>query len=389
MIGVGLLILILKPFSTSKSDKYDTYTVKKGSISEQVVISGNANATANAVIYSPSTGVVEELYVKNGDTVTANQVLMKVKSTAMELDKSNALAAYQAAVASLNTAKQNKITNQSLLESGRKSVIDASVAQQQMTNRRNEGLSNPATGKTYTQDEIDSINSLTTSTKNAFSAAEQKFITSDAAIASAQSAASAALLAYQATVNGTIKAPIAGTVMNLAVGKGEYVTAKLATNTGSVESPPVLRIATADSMTILVKLNEIDIAKVHPEQKATVVFDAIPDAKVDGVVSRIDEVGTNVNAVVTYNAYITISQIDARIRPAMTATVTIETDTKQDVLIVPNIALQKEKDVISVLKRKGNGQVLTSVTVGVKNGTQTEIISGLSEGDEILVLKTK
>lgn len=148
MIGVGLLILILKPFSTSKSDKYDTYTVKKGSISEQVVISGNANATANAVIYSPSTGVVEELYVKNGDTVTANQVLMKVKSTAMELDKSNALAAYQSAVAALNTAKQTKITNQSLLESGRKSVIDASVAEQQMTNRRNEGLSNPATGKT-------------------------------------------------------------------------------------------------------------------------------------------------------------------------------------------------------------------------------------------------
>lgn len=177
--------------------------------------------------------------------------------------------------------------------------------------------------------------------------------------------------------------------MNLAVGKGEYVTAKLATTTGSVESLPVLRIATADSMTILVKLNETDIAKVHPEQKATVVFDAIPDTRVEGVVSRIDEVGTNANAVVTYNAYITISQTDARIRPAMTATVTIETDTKQDVLFVPNIALQKEKDVISVLKRKGNGQVLTPVTVGMKNGTQTEIISGLSEGDEILVLKTK
>jgi multidrug efflux pump subunit AcrA (membrane-fusion protein) len=164
-ISVAVVVWLISSFGSSKSPNYDVYTVKKGSISEQIIISGNANATANAIVYSPSTGIVEELFVKNGDSVKANQILMKVKSTAMELDKSNALAAYQAAIAALNTSKQTKISNQSSLESARKTVIDASVAQQQMTNRRNEGLSNPATGKPYTQDEIDSINSLTTSTK--------------------------------------------------------------------------------------------------------------------------------------------------------------------------------------------------------------------------------
>ena len=388
-ISVAVVVWLIRFFGSSKSLNYDVYTVKKGSISEQIIISGNANATANAIVYSPSTGIVEELFVKNGDSVKANQILMKVKSTAMELDKSNALAAYQAAIAALNTSKQTKITNQSSLESARKTVIDASVAQQQMTNRRNEGLSNPATGKPYTQDEIDSINSLTTSTKNAFTASEQKYLSSDAGIASAQSAVSAAQLAYQSTVNGTIKAPIAGTIMNLAVGSGDYVTAKLTTATATVETVPVLRIATSDSITILVKLNEIDIAKVRPDQKAIVVFDALTDTTFEGVVSRIDEVGTNANAVVTFNAYITIQNTDPRIRPAMTATVTIQTDTKQNVFTVPNVSLKKENNRVTVLKKQANSEVTVPVIVGMKNGTESEITSGIADGDSILVPKAK
>lgn len=391
VLGVCIIIVIgtvVKKQSTT-SNTYDVQQIKRGNISEEIIISGNANATGNASVFSPSTGVVDEVYVKNGDKVTAGTELLKIQSTAMEIDRSNALAAYQAAISAADLARQTKTTTQALLESTRKSVIDASINQQRMINNRNNGSTNPATNSQYTQDEIDSINSAYIASKETFSSVEQKYVDSDKTIQAAQSAVAAAYLAYQATLNGVVKAPIDGTIINLSVSKGDYVSAKISTTTATSDVSPILRISTSDAINVSVKLNETDVAKVHIDQKANVVFDAIPDKIFDAIVSRIDTVGVNANAVVTYNAYITLSSNDERIRPTMTATVTIQTDPKQNVLIVPNNALRSINNKPSILVPNGADSTPKEVKIGTKNSTESEIISGASEGDKILVPKSK
>lgn len=387
---IGFVCLIgvftVPRFRNARAD--ETYRVDKGDVSETIVISGNANASDNAKVYSPATGVVEEVYVKNGDVVAVGQELLKVKSTAMETDRAAMFAAYQSALAGVNTAKQAKITGQSTLESSRKSVIDASIAKQQMEQRRIKGTTNPSTGEQYTQDEIDSINSSYESAKSSFAAAEKKFLDADMNIAAAQSAVSAAWLEYQATLNGVIKAPAAGTVANLSLDVGDYVRAKITSPTTSNEGDPVLRILSGRGVTVAVKVNEIDIPNVRVGQKATVLFDALQGASYSGSVVRVDTVGENVNAVVTYNTYIQIDDADDRVRPTMTATVTIETDYLRNVLVVPNSALTTTEDGQTAVREPGRGGTrLQPVKTGKKSGTVTQILEGLSEGDTILIPK--
>lgn len=381
----GLLYFIFTSLQTSKQDTVTLYTVKRGDIAETIVNSGNVNISGNASVYSPSTGIVEEIYVANGDSVTEGQQLLQVKSTATEIEKSNALAAYQAALATLNTARQTKIANQSLLESGRKAVLDASIVLQQLTDRRALGQNNPATNKQYTQDEIESITSLYTSSKKSFESLEKKFIDSDAAITAAQGAATAAKFSYQATLNGIIKAPISGIITNLSVGKGDAVNVKTTSLVNTQETVPVLRISTPERASVVVKLSEIDVAKIIPGLSASVVFDAIPDKTFSAEVARVDTVGVNENAVVTYNAYLLITEMDDRIRPAMTATITIQTAQKKDVLLIPNTALAREDNKTVVQIRKGKSTEKRSVVVGIKNTQESEILEGLSEGDILLV----
>lgn len=384
LLVVVLAVLIPLFRDTTKATPY---RISKGEVVESIVISGNANAADNAKVFSPTTGIVDEVYVKNGDSVTAGMVLLKVKSTAMEDEKAAILAQYQAAVASLNSAKQAKISSQSSLESSRTLVITTSITKQQMDERRNEGGTNPATGEAYKQDEIDGITSAYESAKIAFAAAEKKYLDADASIAAAQSAMNAAFLEYQASLNGVIKASADGVVANLAVDAGDYVRAKFTSPTSTTEGEPVLRLLAESAVTIMVKLNEIDIAKVRTGQQATVTFDAFPDKEFTATVARVDTVGENDNAVVTYKAYIALTDAgDERVRPGMTATVTIETDRLSDVLFVPNSALTRtEQGKVAVRRVQGNSSVAVPVTVGKKNGSVTQITGGISEGDMILI----
>ncbi|MBP7774551.1 HlyD family efflux transporter periplasmic adaptor subunit [Candidatus Woesebacteria bacterium] len=383
---IAALSVLLRP---AREDTVDVYEVTRGDISETITSSGNVTTNGNTTVFSPSTGIVETMYVNNGDTVTQGQKLLKIKSTATDIERSAALAAYQAAKNALSTSQQAKIVNQSQLEAGRKAVIDASVALAQLTDRLNNSTNNPATNKQYTPDEIESVKSSYISAKKSFEALEGKYTDSGSAISAAQSSVTTKLLSYQATLDGVIKAPTAGMIMNIAVEPGDSVSAITSADTSAANNKPVLRISTLDTISIKVSLSEIDIAKVREGQKATVFFDAIPEKVFDATVSRVDGVGTNTNAVVTYDVYISLVESDDRIRPGMSATATIQTDAKTGVLLVPNIGLKKDANEITVEVQDGTSSTPKTVRIGVKNSLQSEVLSGLSEGEKILIPKSK
>ena len=146
-----------------------------------------------------------------------------------------------------------------------------------------------------------------------------------------------------------------------------------------------------------ITLNEVDAAKVKVGQKATISFDAIEGLSVAGEVSEVDLVGTVTQGVVNYNVKVAFDTQDSRVLSGMSVNVSITTDIKQDVVVVPNSAIKTQNNIsfvqmldqnVSVTGSQGVASIIlpTSkpVQTGLADDTNTEIISGLKAGDKII-----
>lgn len=148
-----------------------------------------------------------------------------------------------------------------------------------------------------------------------------------------------------------------------------------------------------------ISLNEVDVSKVKVGQKATLTFDAIPDLTITGLVAEIDSIGTVSQGVVTYNVKITFDTQDDRIKPGMSISSSIITDVRQDVLVVANSAIKLQNNTSYVeifdpaLVGSDSSQGVVSpiapikqtVETGLSNDTETEIVSGLKEKDQVVI----
>ncbi|MCL5004473.1 MAG: efflux RND transporter periplasmic adaptor subunit [Patescibacteria group bacterium] len=147
-----------------------------------------------------------------------------------------------------------------------------------------------------------------------------------------------------------------------------------------------------------ISLNEIDAAKIKTGQKAVLTFDAIPDLSVNGEVSEIDTIGEISFGVVSYTVKIIFDSQEELIKPGMSMSASIITDTKQDVLIIPNSAVKSQGDshyveifdgpLASSRDRQGfvsdKAPRKQKVEIGIASDEFTEIIFGLNEGERVV-----
>jgi len=384
-IAAGCLIVLVAGASIvmlrSKPAYYIAY-VTRGTISKSITDTGNVITSGEDDIYTPTNGIIKTLFVANGDTVHAGQPLFTVTSTATDSDKAQAYASYQSSITDEKTAEQNKKTLQAQLEKDRQAVLDAQGAVDQMNASIGGSKNNPKTGSPYTQNEINSINSTLTSSRETFSADEKKYLDADSAITSAKAAQQAGFLTWQQTQDAVVTAPAAGIISNLSVSVGDKVLTGPSSITGAVT--PVLIMKTSDNLLIQVPCNETDITGVEPGKKASIVFDAIPYKKYQGTVTKLDTIGKNQQGVITYTIYLTLDKADTNIQPGMTVTVTMQTTTLTHVLRIPNTAL------ITLLDGKKAVRVLPANTIvpivlGLRSDTQSQVLSGVSEGTQISI----
>lgn len=200
----------------------------------------------------------------------------------------------------------------------------------------------------------------------------------------------ALLDAQEKLADSSIRAPFDGTLAKINVKKGDSVSAGTA----------VATIVTTQQIAE-VSLNEVDVAKIALADKVTITFDAIPDLQMTGLVASIDTIGTVAQGVVTYNVKIAFDTQDARIKSGMSVSAAIITNTKTDVLMVPNAAVKSNANGHYVLildqlakdKQTNSSTGIESkatptqvpVEVGISNDTSTEITSGLNEEDFIVM----
>ena len=147
-----------------------------------------------------------------------------------------------------------------------------------------------------------------------------------------------------------------------------------------------------------ISLNEVDVTHVRVWQKATVTFDAVDGLSIRGTVTELDSVGTISSGVVSYNVKIAFDSQDERVRPGMSASAVITTETKADVLVVPSGAVKTATDgnyveiVASSTKATRGSKGITLATlpirqkikIGIADDNSTEIISGLKLGDKVV-----
>lgn len=202
-----------------------------------------------------------------------------------------------------------------------------------------------------------------------------------------------ALLDAEATLaDYRIKAPFDGIIAAVNVKKGDSISA------GTVIATLITtqKIAT-------ISVNEVDAVKIKVGQKATLTFDAITDLSISGEVAQIDAIGTVTQGVVNYNVKISFDTQDDRIKSGMSVSVAVITDARQDVLLVPNGAIKSKGQAsyvetidasvadsqLSAASTAGvvskNPPKQQSVEIGLANDSDTEIISGLNEGDNVVI----
>ncbi|WP_281643818.1 efflux RND transporter periplasmic adaptor subunit [Bacteroides zoogleoformans] len=355
--GIGL-------FGGAKGEQkvvYETTTVTKGEISESITATGTIEPVTEVTVGTQVSGIIDKIYVDYNSTVTKGQLIAEMDRVTLQSELASQRAAYNGAKAEYEYQKKNYERNKSLHE---KQLISNADYEQSVYN---------------------------------YEKAKSGFESSQASLAKAERNLSYA----------TITSPIDGVVTSRSVEEGQTVASGFST--------PTLFTIAADltQMQVVTDVDEADIAGIEEGQRATFTVDAYPNDTFEGVVTqiRLGQAGSSSSSssttssatVVTYEVVISAHNPDLKLKPRLTANVTIYTLDRKDVLSIPARALRftpeealiGRKDIVKdcnskhkLWTREGNAFVAHPVEIGISNGISTEIVSGIGEGTVVITEAT-
>jgi RND family efflux transporter MFP subunit len=337
-----------------------TATVTKTDLTATVSGSGSLMAEGVTQVDPGITGTVEDLSVKLGDTVAVSQLLFRLVNNDLDTAVTRAKTSYQQAKQQVQQAQ-----------------IGLTKAQSDLYKAEH-----PSAVGTEPPPPADAT---------AVKLAKQQVTLAQMEVTSAklnQSSASSSL--SQAEDNAdkrTVKAPVGGLITALNAVNGQALGSGSSSG-GQTSSGGAAEISDLATLRASVQINEVDLVKVKLGQKATITYDALPDSSASGTVTAIAPKGTSTQGVVTYDVTVTLEKIDPRLRPNMSCTVEIVTETKAAALVVPTAAIKidsttNQKYVLVVSGSDGSSK-RTDVKTGLVVGTTTEIVSGVTEGQTVV-----
>ncbi|XXX72283.1 efflux RND transporter periplasmic adaptor subunit [Sorangium sp. So ce134] len=345
----------------SKAPAGPTVEIRRGSLTETAAASGKIEPDVQVEVKSRAAGQVIEVLVEEGDQVEAGQLLVKLDPTDAERDLAEArvardrvkadLAAAQASLSAADLERKNNEVSQQIAEKSAELGLGST----------------------------DAARSAAHSTK----VAGANMTLRRAQVTSAQAQLKQAELAVQDAETRLkemqIYAPIAGTVLDVAVEKGTLVSSALTNVSGG---SAVMTLADLSNLRIVGAIDEAQIGRVSPGQRVEIRVDAYGDRVFQGVVDRVSPLGKEVSSVVTFDVEIVVKDKDASLlRSGMSADVEIVTAEQKDVLLVPLLAVQSAGKRRFV--RLANGEE-RPIKTGATDGTNMVVAEGLSEGDDVL-----
>jgi HlyD family secretion protein len=157
---------------------------------------------------------------------------------------------------------------------------------------------------------------------------------------------------------------------------------------GESSSGAAITISDLDNLEVVVQMSEVDVPQIQTGQKVEITLDALTDVTLEGVVTQISPAGTLTSGVVNYPVTVALTRSADGVKTGMTANLSIITARKDNVLTVPNRAVKSVGSRKMVTLFRDGQQIPTPVEVGTSSDTRTEIISGLNEGDLVVVSTT-
>lgn len=348
--------------SSSNTPTYRTALVERGTLVSSITASGTITSGNNLSISTSATGTVNRVYVSNGDTVKSGQ---KIADIILDQDgkqkQSAAWSSYLSAKNSLDSAKNKLNSLQATEFSANQKFINDAVA-------RNLTVDDP----TYIQENATWLQ------------AEGDYKNQYNAISQSQAALTSSWYSYQ-QVSSNIISPAGGTVSNLMIAPGTVISAPSSSSSNNVSSQQLGTIRRPNENTqASVTLSEIDVTKISIGQKVTITMDAFPDKTFTGRVIFVNTNGQVSSSVTSYPATIQFDTSTNNIYPNMSVNVKIITNVKDNILIVPSSAIQNTNGQKTVRVLQNRQLVNIPIEVGLASDTQTEIISGVNEGDSVV-----
>lgn len=373
LVVIVVAWLFYQNFLMKKADspQYQTAVVENGTIVVAVSASGTVANTNNADISTQASGVINKVFVNNGEEVKAGEKIASIDLDMIGKQKSSqALSIYQSAKNNLASAKANLYTTQSDMFTNWDKFMNIA---QNTTYQNSDGTPNNI-NRALPEFHISQDNWL---------AGEAKFKNQTEIVNQAQTALSSAWLSYQQS-SSFIYAPISGKVSGLSLQEGSIVNSNT-TSSGSSASTKIANIKTNALPMITVNLTEIDAPQVTIGNKASITFDALKDKTFTGKVISIDTVGIVSSGVTIYPTVILLDTSIDELFSNMSANANIITQSKSDVLIAPSSAIQIQNGQSNVRILQSGKVSSVDIVTGLASSSQTEIVSGLKEGDIVVV----
>lgn len=343
----ALAVWLLSGGKKEEKITFDTAAVAPANIMNSITATGTIEPVTSVTVGTQVSGIVSKLFVDYNSVVKKGQVIA-------ELDKTNLMS-------QLNTAKTQLATAQSQLN------------YQTANYKRYKTLFEKGL---VAADDFDNAKLSYTQAKEQVASAKEE-------VQRAQTN-----LGY-----ATITSPIDGVVLSKSVEEGQTVAASFST-------PELFTIAQdLTNMQVVADVDEADIGDVKEGERVTFTVDAYPDDTFEGDVKQVRQEATTTNNVVTYEVVISAPNADLKLKPGLTANVTIYTAERKGVLSVPSKALrftpQKETvgkmKIVDVANAKnkvwtieGNSIVAHKVNIGMTDGTNTQIVGGIAEGTKVV-----
>jgi HlyD family secretion protein len=338
---------------------YKTEKISRGEIKSIVTATGTVNAVTTVSVGTQISGTIQKLFVDYNSPVKKGQLLAQIDPATVQ--------------AQVDQARANLWSAKATMEKAAVATLDA-----RRTYQRNKEL--------FDQNFI-AKSDLDTAETNVHSAEAQQKVT-QAQVGQAQAALKIAETNLQHT---NILSPVNGIVISRSVDVGQTVAA-------SFQTPTLFSIAQdLTKMQINTSVDEADIGRVQTGQKVSFTVDAYPDTVFAGKVSEVRNAPTTVSNVVTYDVIIQVDNPQLKLKPGMTANVSITIETRSDVLRVHNAALRfkpaeelvetrdkrERKNPRIWMLEKGKPKPV-EVTIGLSDGNFTEISGKIAEGQEII-----
>ena len=395
LVGVSFGIKYLMALKENQP-QYQTSIAEKGTLIISISGSGTVSSGNTYNITTGATGTVKTVYIKNGDRVTKGQKIAEIALDDYGLERQSAAwVSYLNALEAVKTAEKNKADADLQMWKDRQAIYDAL----EDIDYKNNNTTNPVTNEDYTDSEKMIIDKTLEKAYKSLDESELKYKNSDADIANAKVKVTAAYVDYK-EVSSFVYAPSSGTVENLTLAEGIVISNSSDSSisiteqgTSSTTSSTTISVSSQNVGSIRnyegriqasIDLSEVDVVNVKSGQKVTMTMDAFPDNTFTGKVLALDTTGSVNSGVTNYSATILFDPTDVDIYPNMAVTAEIIISAKTDVLLVPSTAVEDmgDKSYLQVMK---DGKISSiEIEVGESNDLETEIISGINEGDEIV-----